>query len=279
MATNGKSLINGNGGPVRNVRAGAECLGFLGAEAASMATSLGVVAVADQLIPKPILKHTYAAVGKVLEPWLLDPFEWAKHKFCRLEECRTDKTKSRQERAEEMAKIILVFGAAWAISMRAKLYTRRGLNKLLDLHEHEVQLPKDTSWARRAMNVVVPWDKMTSQERMIFTADEAVHYGSIALMNMPMAHVTDEMIRSAKNVVKKVSGCSDQKAQEIADMAVIWELPNLLGMMSGWGAIAGKHYLKWPESQPALRKIFSGGSSHAERLEQSTSLSSAPIKS
>lgn len=276
MATNGKIKANGR---AAGINTGVEALGFMGAELASMATSLGVVAVADQLIPKPILEHTYHAVGKVLEPFLLDPYEKAKHMFCRLEECKTDENKSREERAEQMAKVLLVFGAAWAISMRAKLYTRRGLNKLFDIHEHEVKLPSDTSFVRKAVNVVVPWDKMTSQERMIFTADEAVHYGSMVLMNMPFAHGTDEMIRTAKRVIHKATGFDEKKSQEIADMAVIWEMPNLLGMLAGFGAIAAKHHLHWPESQPVLKSIFNRnkrGASHAEALEHDLSAKLGP---
>jgi hypothetical protein len=265
---NGKSKLAMTFSRIVNSPVTHECGAFGIAEGVSMVTSLGVVAVADQLVPKELQSHVYQAVGKVLEPCLLDSFEWAKSKFCKLEECQVDKSKSREERSQEMAKLILVFGSAWAISMAVKLATRRFLNSkfgVLD-DKHTPVLAKDASIPKRIAYHTVPWKYWSPEERMIFTADEGVHYGSIFLMNNQGAAVTDDVIKKTASIIHKVTGFSERKSTEIADMLIIWEAPNFMGMLTGFGAIAGKHKLGWPQNNKVLSAIFGGhtsGHSHS----------------
>ena len=171
-----------------NQRIGRESLGFGVAEAVSMVTSLGVVAVADQLIPQTIQKHTYKAIGKALEPMFLDPYEHALKKYCKIEECEIDESKPRQQRAEELAKLVVVFGSAWVVSMAAKLWTRR----LFEPDQHSAN-QKKLSFSGKVSSTL-PWN-WSPQERMIFSADEGVHYGAIYLMNNQLAPGTDDLIK------------------------------------------------------------------------------------
>jgi len=242
-----------------------ECGAFGVAEIVSMATSLGVVAIADQVIPKSIQNTVYQSLGKILEPTLLDPFEKVKSKFCKLEECKTDPNKSREQRSEDMAKLLVVFGSAWVISMAAKLKTRRWLNKSFNVMEdlHMPKLEPNASLGKKLAFHTVPWVYWSPEERLIFAADEGIHYGSIFLMNNQLSPVTDEMIRSATNVIHKITGFDEKKSREIADMLIIWEMPNFLGMFTGFGAIAGKHKLGWPQKNQVLSKVFGGSVEHS----------------
>ncbi len=220
--------------------------GFFLAEMVSMATSLGVVAVADQLAPS-LLKDASKVVSKTcIEPFL-DTIEGTLGTVCRLKECQPDMTKTREERAEGIAKTLLVFTAAWATSMAAKLYTRGLVNRLTGVNPH--QLPSSGSWIKDQFNSIGA-ELKDPNTRRIFLMDEGIHYGMIGIMNTVGAPVTDEMINSVSNVLTK-TGMSEKKAREISSMAVVWELPNLLGMAAGMGAIAKNHL---------------GGSTHVEKL-------------
>ena len=202
---------------------GAESFGFAVAETVSMSTSLGVVGIADQVAPG-LLKGASKVVSKVcIEPFL-DTIEGTLSTVCRLKECQPDMTKTREERAESLAKTLIVFSSAWATSMAAKVLTRRLMN----------------DWAGIKENKPLPGQILSTNEKKIFLADEGIHYGMIAIMNTIGAPVTDEMINSTANILNKC-GVPEKKAHEVASMAVVWELPNLMGMVAGIGAIAHNH--------------------------------------
>lgn len=197
--------------------------GFALAEMVSMSTSLLVVGIADTIAPN-MLKDVSKFVGKhVIEPFL-DPIENTLGTVCKISECQPDKTKSRAERAENLAKTMIVFSAAWATSMAAKIATRRVFNRAVGI----------------ADEAVPAGGLLSANEKRILLYDEGLHYGSIILMNTAGAKVTDELITSSTNVLKKV-GVPEKKAKELSSMAIIWELPNLLGMAAGIGAIFQNH--------------------------------------
>lgn len=209
-----------------------EAAAFVPAELVSMSVSLGVVAIADTVAPGMIKDMSHALGKYVFEPYL-DYIEGGINSVCRLEQCKIDTSKPREERAEALAHTTLVFGAAWAASMIAKMETRRFLNNMTGVSEEAVAGKK---W----------WQfwKMTNHEKVIFGLDEGVHYGSMLLMNTAGAPVTDNMIESSKNILVKC-GVPEKKAHEIASMVMIWEVPNFLGMVSGIAGINGIQHHQW----------------------------------
>lgn len=216
---------------------GLESSGFAVAEFVSMATSLGVVGIADTIAPG-FLKTVTKAIGKTcIEPFL-DPIENTVSGLCKLEECKIDKTKSREQRAEDLAYTMVVFSTAWAASMLAKIQTRRGMNRLLGIEE-----PLHTSLF-----------KLTKAEKIIIGLDEGVHYGSLLLLNTSAAHYTDDMIRTTTGLLQKL-GLPERKAKELSSMAMIWELPNILGLFAGIGGIVGKHKHGWGQSKKHVDKL------------------------
>jgi len=248
VSTNGNKHTNGNGhGPWRNTLA--ESANFAGAEMVAIGISLGVIGVADQVAPG-ILKPTYKMLGKIIEPYL-DNVEGGLKKVCKLEECQPDTNQPREKRAEQIARTITLFSAAWVISFAAKLAARRGLNHLAGLGDEN------------------PWwhiRKANHEDKKVMWVDEGVHYGSLMLMNLTPtgAKGNDEMLRSTSALLQKI-GLSKAKSDELATMAVVWELPNILGMFAGWGAIAHTHLGKKPVS-------------HVEQLAHQTTLSNITQK-
>ncbi len=245
-------------------KVGLETAGFIPAEFVSIGVSLGVVALADKVAPN-LVQSVSKVIGKVvIEPYL-ENIEGALSKVCKLEECKVDETKSREERAENLAKTTLVFSAAWVASMIAKLETRKFLNNKTGISEDPVAGKK---W----------WQfwKMTTHESIIFGMDESVHYGSLLLLNTSGAKITDEMISASKNVLVKM-GVPEKKAHEVSVMAMVWELPNLLGLFSGIGGIMGIHHKQLDKKVDA--KLAEWGmkkpASHVERLSQQQAAASA----
>ncbi len=245
-------------------KVGLETAGFIPAEFVSIGVSLGVVAFADKVAPN-LVQSVSKVIGKVvIEPYL-ENIEGALSKVCKLEECQVDKTKTREERAEALAKNTLVFSAAWALSMIAKLETRKFLNNQTGISEDPIAGKK---W----------WQfwKMTTHESIIFGMDESVHYGSLLLMNTAGAKVTDDMISASKNVLVKM-GVPEKKAHEVSVMAVVWELPNILGLLSGIGGIMGIHHKQLDKKVDAKLAEWSGKkpASHVERLSQQQAAASS----
>lgn len=208
--------------------------GFTLAEGASAVVSLGVVGVADKLIPAPLLKEVTQGVAKVCVLPFLDKIEWGLSKVCKLEECKVDKNQSREERAERLARVIVIFGGAWAASMVAKGFARRQFNSHMGIVDEEAV--KTGNWIMD--NVVYKITK--PNELKLFAIDEGVHYGSLFLMNTAFAKETDKMIDTVSDILEK-RGVSKQKANELATMAVVWEGSNLLGFASGIGNILHRH--------------------------------------
>ena len=211
--------------------------GFGAAELASMGVSLGVVAILDKVIPKSLLDKATGVVSKVvIEPYL-DTIERNLAK-CKLEECQTDETKTREERANRLAKMTLVFGSAYFISLAAKLAVRKWVNA----EPHE-KVPKDAPLYQKILPHI-PIIGSSRAANIITFADEGVHIGSFVYLNTMGSNLSDEHIKKMSKVLEKI-GVSPQKAKEISTMVMVWEVPNFLGMMAGGVAIAGKHTKGW----------------------------------
>lgn len=220
LASNGKAAS-------RNIAL--ESLGFTVAEGVSMGTALGVVAVADQVLPPALLDASSKLLARIVIQPLLDPIEAGLGKVCKLKECQRDTSISRQERAEQLAKTLIVFGLSYVASFAAKLHTRRMMNKTFDI-------PTD------ALPHTKPWElwKLSRREGFILGADEGVHYGSLILANTLAAETTDDFIRATTNVLVKC-GVPEKKAHELAAYTMVWEMPNFLGLVAGLGAIHTAH--------------------------------------
>lgn len=247
---------------------GLESVGFGAAEIGSIAVNLGVVAVLDQLIPKEIMHYAAKAVAKTC----IEPFQDTIEKYLssvKLEEFHVDKSKDKEQRAEDYAKALIVFGTAWFAAISVKTPFRRVANKHL-LGVEPPNAPKDNSlieWIKHH----IPFVNWTGEEKMIFLADEGVHYGSILLMglNQGVAKFTDDQVKNIAGLLEKV-GVPHDKAKQLASYAAIYELPNVLGTVSGIGAIFGKHAYGWPDKHvhQTLADIVTGRatSSHSVSL-------------
>lgn len=210
--------------------------GFSAAELASMGVSLGVVAIMDKVIPKSLLDKATGVVSKVvIEPYL-DVIERNLAK-CKLEECQTDETKTREERANRLAKMTLVFGSAYFISFAAKIAVRKWVTEPPD------PIPDNASLYQKILPKI-PIIGSSRAANMISFADEGVHIGSFVYLNTIGSNLSDEHIKKMSKVLEKI-GVSPQKAKEVSTMVMVWEVPNFLGMMAGGVAIAGKHTKGW----------------------------------
>ena len=249
--------------------------GFLVAEMVSAVTGLGVVAVADMIIPKPILKGAAKCLSKcVIEPFL-DPIENGLTKICKLEECQVDPTKPRAERAEQLAKTVIVFGAAYVAAMQAKLLTRHKINDHFGIHSGHAHIPpaaNATTWEK--VKHYAKLKHWSNEDKVIFATDEGIHLGALYLLNNTLAPQTDSMIKSSTKVIQRVTGWPEEKAHEIASMAWIWEAANGLGAIAGMGMIAGNHTIGLSNK---IVRLFVADS-HVDRLANRTALgSSVPV--
>ncbi len=215
---------------------GYESIGFGAGEIASIVTSLGVVAIADEVLPRLVDKVTDALAKSVVEPHL-DKIEQVMSRLCRLDECKIDPNDSREKRAHSIARTVVLFTPAWVASMLVKTRVRRKLNHVFGIEEPDNPY---TKWfdPRR-------WVYMNKSDRGIFYWDEGAHLGSLLVMNSVGHQVNDELIRASSNILQKTLGFSERKANDVARMAVIWELPNLVGLAGGMQAVYGKHVHGW----------------------------------
>lgn len=233
-----KNVKNGNGKlafVTKAKNAGAESMGFALAEGVSLGVGLGVMAFADKVAPWMINGVSSVLAKTVVEP-LLEPLESARSKLCKLEECQVDTSRSREERAQALAKTLLMFGVAWYASMEAKVFTRTSVNKAMGL-AHEPEMP---FW-KFLLQPVQSYKRSPNAFR-ILAADEGVHYGSLLLLNTGLAQYTDDYIRATTNMLANTGLVSKEKAHELATYGMVWEAPNVLGLGAGIGAIAYNHF-------------------------------------
>ena len=208
-----------------------EILGLGVAEFASAVTSLGVFALADQVAPGAVKAASKALAKSCIEPHL----EWIEtnlQKVCHLQECQPDLSKSREDRAEQLAETLLKFSASFAASMAVKLATRSIINKSMGL-DHAAPA-KTGNWFKDE----VLYKHLNAHDWRVFLADESVHLGSFFLVNNGAAKHTDNAIQATSSVLQKTFGWSKEKSNQVASMAIVWEMPNALGFLAGSGIIA-----------------------------------------
>ncbi len=202
-----------------------ESMSLFAAEGISIATMLGVVAQADRVAPGLVHTTTDMLAKTIIEP-NLDMLEKGLTSVCKLETCRPDHNKSREERAHNIARMTVLFSAAWVPSFLVKLASRRGLNEAMGLGDQH-------PW----------WDitKASAHDWKVAKWDEGVHYGSLLLANTLLAKPSDHLITGVSGFLQKTFGWNKQRADETAITAVIHEGPNLAGTAAGILAIAAHH--------------------------------------
>ncbi len=133
---------------------------------------------------------------------------------------------------------MVVFSAAWVASMLVKIASRKSLNRVFE-GGHITQDVKSTGGFFKGFyerNL-----KLNPHDTKIIVWDEAVHIGSLILVNTSMAKTSDSMIKGASDFLQKKMGWSKKRADDVASMGVIWELPNFMGWLAGVGAIVHSH--------------------------------------
>lgn len=222
-------------------------------ELVSAVTSLGVVAVADDLAPN-LVKSASKTISKVCVEPFLEPIEKFLKKVCKLKECQSDMSQPREKRAEALAHTILIFSSSWAASMIAKWATRQ-----MTIDAFKVYHPPEPRNGKWLHDKVLFRGKINRHDWKVFCWDEGVHLGSLLMINTATAKQTDSMINTASSVLQKTLGWSERKAKDVASMAMIWEIPNVLGLGAGIGAVGHTHYKHAKEDK--ARWLLGGGNS------------------
>ena len=174
--------------------------------------------------------------------------------------------------APGLAKTLLVFGAAYAASMEAKILTRHAVNNHYGLHSGHAHIPPTagaSTWQKiKHYGTLKHW---STEDKIILAADEGSHLGALYLLNNTLAPFTDRMIKDTSSVIKKNTGWSDEKAHEVSSMLWVWEAANGLGALAGMGVIAGNHTFNMSSK---IARLFSPDS-HVDRLAKQSALSSS----
>ncbi|MFO0389886.1 MAG: hypothetical protein ACK502_09260 [Alphaproteobacteria bacterium] len=219
----------------------AESVGFSVAEYVSMGVSLLAVGAADSVAPDVVKGATRFVAKHIVEPYL-DPIERGLKTVCRIKDCQPDEKKPRSERAESLARGLVLFVPAWGLSMAAKFWTRRRMNAVFNIKDPTIQ--KTGNWFKDE----VAFKILHPNEWKIGLADEGIHYGSMIYLNTAGAEYSDDLIKATSKMLEGV-GLSKQKAHDLANMAIVWELPNVLGWGAGLGVIYGKHKYGWGDQR------------------------------
>lgn len=207
-----------------------ETLGMGLAEFSSAVFSIGTVAVLEDLSPK-LTKATTKFLARYIFVPYLDYAENTLGYVCRLKECQPDQTKSREERAENLARATMLFVPAFVTSWAAKIATRKLTNKFLKVEDHAP--PQSRKW----------WElhkMMSGKDWTVIGLDEGVHLGAIWLVNAGVPDISDGMLRTTQRIFEK-AGVPKEKAKDMASMLVIWELPNVMGWLAGVGGVIHHH--------------------------------------
>lgn len=239
---------------------GLESVAFATAEAGSTVVSLGAVALADKLVPEKWMQGISHKISQAVIAPHQDKIEKWLDK-CSIEECKIDRTKSREERADGYAKALTVFGGAWVASMIAKNMVRDKMSSLMKVNGSRQGSSNvaNISFSEKVRRHI-PFVGWSAEKNMINVVDEGVHLGSLIFLNTKGSDITDSNIKTMSNALEKV-GVSEKKAKEISAMAMVWEVPNAIGSMAGIGAIFGKHAYGWPRGHQhqSFTDIVKGG--------------------
>ena len=243
-----KLAFKGNGSAPMSVRRAAalESMGFTIAEGVAAIVSMGAVAFADK-VPKSISNPVSKTIAKTcIEPHL-DTIEKYLDK-CRIDECKVDRKKSREERAERYANTIVVYSSAILLSLWAKSLARDGMNNLLGVGGgKDKHVPADAPLYKK-IAAHIPFVNWSKEKRLIFTVDEGFHLAALGAMNLTTrgADITDSNIKSVSSILQKTLGWDEERANRVSTILNVWEVPNLAGVAAGYTTIIGKHAFDWP---------------------------------
>lgn len=212
-------------------------------------------------IPEKQLDNWAHFLGKhLVEPYLLDGYESVSKQVCHLKECRIDTSKSRDERAVDAARTMIVYTPPLALSLVAKNEIRHWVH---DRFKHP-STPQCTATLNPTLKQQayskIPFIGWSPTDRMIGLADEGVLLGSMYVMGNQLSGVSDEMIKSLTGVMKKTFGMSEKKAHELATGTTMWAIPDAMGFLAGSAVIMGKHLRDWPSG--FAKSILSAGAGH-----------------
>lgn len=250
-----KPVTTAVGAPTLSVRRSValESAGFAIAEVASAIVSVGTIAISDK-IPESLTKKVSKTVSKIcIEPYL-DNIENFMGK-CKIEECKIDKTKSREERAEQYAKTLTIFTPAFLLSLWAKSYARDKCNSYFGVGGvKDPKLPANAPFHKKVLSHV-PFVNWSNEKRMIFAVDEGVHLGALLYLNTKGADITDSIIKSTSDVMQKTLGFDKKRADRTATMIGVWELPNIIAAFVAGGGIFAKHACGWPTQHRPVKFV------------------------
>jgi len=206
-----------------NAKRGAAAIAI--AEVASIGVSACVYTFIDNIAPG-LVKSTGEVLGKIIEPYLLDPIEWVTKKFWNLKEGQPDLSKSRQERAEAYGRFFTRFGIAFVPSIFTEIYTRKLMMKAFDVPNGE------SMW------------KINAHDLNIVFKDKAFQgLGAIA-MGTVLAQPTEYMIRTTSNMLQKKLGLSEQSANRMAETLMVWQMSDIPGLVAAIATDAQHHHNK-----------------------------------
>jgi hypothetical protein len=212
-----------------------ESAGLGVAEMISAAVSIGVFTFADDIAPESIKKISHV-VSKVGVLPFLDTIEKAMNN-CKLEECKPDFTKSREERAEQYAHYLTLFGIATIPAVATELGVRMGMNRMMDVkhagNTNAVSNPNQGFWSKL---------KPSWHDIKVVGTDKTVQLGGIIAVNTIFAKQADHGIKSISHILQNSFGLSEEQATKAADAFVIWHLADGLGLGVADAHIFLDHY-------------------------------------
>lgn len=200
----------------RSWRTGKQMATATVAEFACSAVSFGALAYIDKLCPKQMEKVKQFVAEECIQPLLVPIETIEKYTFANIE---GDVFKERQKlhprlRAKEISNTLIDYGLAFGAGGLAKFGTRFGLESMLGIDPGHKELGKS------------------------ILCDEGVHFGSTLLMNCPLfADKTRGAIDTVACVLGKCFGMPDETARRMANGAILWEVPNMIGFLAQLGMI------------------------------------------
>jgi hypothetical protein len=207
-----------------------ESAGMTAAEFVGAAVSVGTIASMDVMFPNQVKEATHYVAKHLIEPHL-DRIEKGLTSVCKLKECQPDPNKSREERAENLARAVVLFGGSWLPGLLAKLGTRWFINEKCGINHMDAGRAN-----KNPMHV-------SKHDLAVLIADEGVHYGSMLYLNNAGARFNESMLQATTSMLEKC-GMDHKKAQDVAMLTVVHELPNLLGLAASFGVIGHQHFKK-----------------------------------
>lgn len=224
-------IPNGKNGKGWHKDFGLETAGLFVAEFASMAVSVGSFTFLGEVAPH-LMQDVSKAIGKVCVEPFLDNIEKGLQKTCKLKDCQPDFTKSREERAQQYAQYLTLFG----ISLIAGIATEIGVRKLANnwLGINGATSNGHTGWRK----FVIP----NKRDLTIAAIDRGTQLGAIIAVNSIGAKKADVAIDGVKSFLQNTFGWSEERAKKASEMLVVYEAPNWIGFGAATSFLGHDHY-------------------------------------